>query len=95
MIDGEKYDLHEARCRRMYTKCFECGEVVEKSEFETHKKSEHVKLGCERCGRQMFKRELEAHAMECSMAEKPCEFCKLPIAQREFMTHYQKCGSRT
>ncbi|RXM94301.1 XIAP-associated factor 1 [Acipenser ruthenus] len=93
---ASNFSLHESHCWRFLSVCPLCDEPVPKDQLQEHRDTEHCKVRCTQCNKEMEKCKLEIHQSEqCAERLVSCEFCDLELPLSKLQEHGDACGSRT
>ncbi|XP_013396795.1 TRAF-type zinc finger domain-containing protein 1 isoform X1 [Lingula anatina] len=94
-IASSNYMMHEIHCKRNIVLCKNCNEPVPRSEMDNHFEENHATIGCELCGLEVEKLDIESHKDNCPKRPQSCCFCELEFPADDLPNHISYCGTRT
>ena len=87
--------MHENYCKKNYTHCKNCNEVVEIITQEDHNRQKHQDFPCSLCNKMLKKFAIPEHMKVCPKRLRQCPYCELDLEDSELTSHLKVCGSHT
>lgn len=94
-VESSKFFMHENFCKRNYTHCKDCKEVVEIISLDEHNRQKHVDFPCSFCKKLYKKFAIKDHMDVCPRQLIQCSYCELEVEGCELNSHLKNCGSHT
>ena len=91
--EPEKYELHEAICKKHLIDCPKCGIKISKSALEAHTIELHSLKLCNYCHESFEQSTFDSHP--CSDPPISCEYCEGHLPYSQYQDHINICGNRT